>query len=134
MKFLIDTECWLWWFLEPERLNKKAADLIASRDHAIYLSAGSSWEISIKCRLRKLVLPEEPARYVPSRLHQEGMLSLPIEHVHALRVYSLPNHHRDPFDRMLIAQAQCESLPILTADRQFKQYDVKILWASRRFG
>jgi PIN domain nuclease of toxin-antitoxin system len=134
VKFLIDTECWLWWLLEPERLNRRAIDLVGNRDHAIYLSAASSWEIAIKCRLGKLILPEEPASYVPSRLHQDGMLSLPIQHAHALRVYGLPNYHRDPFDRMLIAQAQCESLHILTADRQFRKYEVKILWASRRSG
>jgi PIN domain nuclease of toxin-antitoxin system len=132
VRFLIDTECWLWWFLEPERLNSKSADLIADRTQSIYLSAASSWEIAIKCRLGKLVLPEAPASYVPRRLHEEGMLSLPIEQTHALHVYALPNHHRDPFDRMLIAQAQCESLPILTADPQFKKYHVKVLWASRR--
>lgn len=134
MKFLIDTECWLWWLLEPERLNPKALELIASRDHVIYFSAASSWEISIKCRLGKLFLPEEPASYVPSRLHQDGMMALPIEHSHALRVYSLPDHHRDPFDRLLIAQAQCESLPILTSDRQFRKYSVRVLWGSRRSG
>lgn len=132
MKFLIDTECWLWWLLEPERLNPKALELIASRDHVIYFSAASSWEISIKCRLGKLRLPEEPATYVPSRLHQESMVALPIEHSHALHVYSLPDHHRDPFDRLLIAQAQCESLPILTSDRQFRKYRVRVLWGSRR--
>ena len=134
MKFLIDTECWLWWLLEPERLNPKALEMIASREHVIYFSAASSWEISIKCRLGKLILPEEPGTYVPSRLHLEGMLPLAIEHSHALHVYSLPDYHRDPFDRLLIAQAQCESLPILTSDRQFKPYSVKILWGSRRSG
>jgi PIN domain nuclease of toxin-antitoxin system len=134
VKFLIDTECWLWWLLEPERLNPKALEMIASREHVIYFSAASSWEISIKCRLGKLILPEEPGTYVPSRLHLEGMLPLPIEHSHALQVYNLPGYHRDPFDRLLIAQAQCESLPILTSDRQFKRYGVRVLWGSRRSG
>lgn len=128
MRLLIDTECWLWAFLSPDRLNEEARQKIIDGDNEIVLSAVSSWEIAIKAALKKLVLPEEPSRYVPSRLAEQGMLSLSIEHNHALRVYSLPQHHKDPFDRLLIAQAQVEDLPIMTADRQFKDYDVNLIW------
>jgi len=130
MKFLIDTECWLWSFGEPDRLNAEAKRLITDPSSAIYFSAASSWEIAIKAALGKLKLPESPEQFVPSRLVALRMVSLPIEHKHALRVFALPHHHRDPFDRILVAQAQIESLPILTADRTLSMYDVRIIWAS----
>lgn len=128
MKFLIDTQCWLWAQAEPERLNSTAQRLIADRRNQIYFSAASSWEIAIKAALGKLKLPERPERYVPRRLAEQGLLPLPIEHAHALRVFALPPHHMDPFDRLLIAQAQLESLPILTADRKLKSYDIEVIW------
>lgn len=78
MRFLIDTECWLWWFLEPERLNSKSADLIADRTQSIYLSAASSWEIAIKCRLGKLVLPEAAASYVPRACMRKACCHCPL--------------------------------------------------------
>ena len=129
MKFLIDTECWLWSLAEPGRLNSEAQAALVSADNEIYLSAVSSWEIAIKAAISKLALPEPPAVYVPKRMASENIRSLPIEHTHALRVYSLPTHHTDPFDRLLIAQAQTEALPIMTADRQFANYDVQLIWA-----
>ncbi len=130
MKLLIDTQCWLWWFLSADRLSRGARDRIASARDPLYLSAASSWEIAIKSALGKLVLPEPPARYVPSRLAEQDMRSLPIEHVHALRTFDLPPHHADPFDRLLVAQAQVESMTLLTADPQILVYDVETIWAS----
>ena len=132
MRLLIDTECWLWSLSDPKRLNDEAKSIIAERRHSIYLSSASSWEVAIKAALGKLSLPEPPERYVPSRMAAQGIQSLPIEHAHALRVFSLPPHHRDPFDRMLVAQAQVESLSILTADRVFAAYDVPTIWCGRR--
>lgn len=129
MKILIDTHCWLWWFLDPERLNSESRKLIASRHNEIFLSAVSSWEIVIKVGLGKLTLPLPPKEYIPSRLAKQGMSSLPVKQAHALQVGELPDHHRDPFDRLLIAQAQVEALSLLTADPQIKNYDVQILWA-----
>jgi PIN domain nuclease of toxin-antitoxin system len=129
MRLLIDTHCWLWWFGDPDRLNDDAKRLIANKANTVYLSSASSWEIAIKAALGKLQIPEPPGKYVPSRLSSQGMSSLPIEHRHALHVFSLPHHHRDPFDRMLVAQAQVESLPILTADQLLSAYDVKLIWA-----
>jgi PIN domain nuclease of toxin-antitoxin system len=131
MKILIDTSCWLWSLTAPERLNRRARDLLCSRAHTLYLSAASSWEIAIKAALGKLQLPEPPGKYIPSRMADLDVLGLPIEHVHALRVFELPAHHRDPFDRILIAQAQTESLTILTADLAFRAYDVETFWAGR---
>jgi PIN domain nuclease of toxin-antitoxin system len=124
VKILVDTQCWLWMALSPERLSAHARSLIETRDNELYLSAASAWEIAIKHGLGKLRLPEPPAQYVPSRLDTLRTLALPIEHSHALHVATLPTHHRDPFDRLLVAQAQVEDLPILTADPVFARYDV----------
>ncbi len=131
MNFLIDTHCWLWWLSEPERLNPTARRRIANRRNAISFSAGSAWEIAIKAGLGKLKLPEPATDYVTSRVSAQGMIPLPINQRHALHLERMPLHHRDPFDRILIAQAQIEGLAVLTADPQFRSYDVKILWAGR---
>ncbi len=131
MKLLLDTQCWLWWFLSAERLSRGARERIAARRDPLYLSAASSWEIAIKTALGKLHLPEPPARYVPSRLAEQGIAPLPIEHVHALRTADLPRLHADPFDRLLVAQAQLERMTLLTADPQMLAYDVEVLWAGK---
>src|SRR6185503_1297311 len=88
-----------------------------------------SWEIAIKVAIGKLTLPDKPARYVPSALAVQGMNALPVEHSHALRVADLPPLHADPFDRMLVAQAQLERMTLLTADPAILAYDVRTLWA-----
>lgn len=124
MRILLDTQSWLWMASAPERFSDPARSLVDARETDLYLSAASAWEIAIKFSLGKLRLPEPPARYVPDRVGAMGILALPIEHGHALRVASLPSHHRDPFDRLLIAQAQLEGLPILTSDPVFGAYDV----------
>ena len=129
MKILIDTHCWLWWRSAPESLNREALVLISERRNAICLSAASAWEIAIKFSLGKLRLPEPPAEYVAKRLVQDSVFSLPVDHTHALRVASLPLLHNDPFDRLLVVQAQIEHLVLLTADRQITQYDVETVWA-----
>ena len=90
-------------------------------------SAASGWEIAIKYALGKLPLPEPPDQYVPDRMQSSGVDALPIRMEHALRVAQLPAHHRDPFDRLLIAQAQIERVPLLTADSQLSLYDVALL-------
>jgi PIN domain nuclease of toxin-antitoxin system len=98
-----------------------------SSQHNLYLSAASAWEIAIKTSLGRLSLPMEPAEYVRARLRQSQTVPLAITHEHALRVASLPHHHRDPFDRLLIAQAQIEGLVIMTSDPQFAAYTVEVV-------
>jgi len=105
---LVDTECWLWWHLDPERLGPEAMALLEERRSPLLLSAASSWEIAIKVGLGKLELPVPPERFVPEQMAEDGIDPLPIEHAHALRVARLPPHHSDPFDRLLVAQAQLE--------------------------
>jgi PIN domain nuclease of toxin-antitoxin system len=127
VRILLDTQCWLWWLTDPDLLRDKALEAISSADNEVYLSAASSWEISIKWSIKKLSLPQRPSQFVPSRLARDGFLSLPVEHVHALHVAELPLHHRDPFDRILIAQAQIEQLVLVTADPLMRKYDVELL-------
>jgi PIN domain nuclease of toxin-antitoxin system len=128
MNYLLDTAVWLWSVGRVERLNRKSRELLADGKQEIYFSAVSAWEISIKASLGKLQLPELPEIYVLKRLAQQAIQPLPVFHQHALKVYSLPWHHQDPFDRLLIAQAQTEEMTILTADRAFEEYNVKIFW------
>ena len=125
---LVDTECWLWWHLAPERLGAGAMAVLEDRRSPLLLSAASSWEIAIKVALGRLELPAPPERFVPEQLGEDGIDPLAIEHTHALRVARLPPHHNDPFDRLLIAQAQIEGCALLTADAQLVDYDVDIVW------
>ena len=128
MKLLIDTQCWLWWFAEPDRLQEATIAQIVDETNELWLSVASVWEMGIKVGLGKLPLPEPLDRYLSSRMKQLGARSLEIRADHALQAGGLPLHHRDPFDRMLIAQAQVEGMTIVTSDRMFDRYEVEILW------
>jgi PIN domain nuclease of toxin-antitoxin system len=127
MRLLVDTHCWLWMLVAPEKFSEATRRLLDDPDNELLLSAASAWEIAIKFALGKLALPIAPAEYVPSRMKSSGTTGLSVEHVHALHVASLPNLHADPFDRLLIAQAQIEKLPVLTADAQFRGYEVVVI-------
>jgi len=114
---------------DSKRLSPPVRGILQDPDNQLFLSAASSWEIAIKYALGKLPLPLPPMEYVLSRMETSGTTPLPVQHSHALHVGSLPHHHADPFDRLLIAQAQLENLEILTVDRQFEAYEVVVLWA-----
>ncbi|MBI4816092.1 MAG: type II toxin-antitoxin system VapC family toxin [Deltaproteobacteria bacterium] len=126
MRFLLDTHCWLWLQVAPERLGAALLESLSDPAHELLLSAASSWEIAIKHRLGKLELPEPPSVYVPSRMASSSTSALPVEHAHALEVSTLPIFHRDPFDRLLIAQARLLDLTLVSADSVFEAYDVKL--------
>jgi PIN domain nuclease of toxin-antitoxin system len=128
MRYLLDTSIWLWSVGSVERINRVGRELLADGKQEFYLSAASSWEIGIKAASGKLELPGSPVTYVPKRLVDQGIIPLPILHQHALAVYDLPKHHTDPFDRLLIAQAQTEEMVVLTADSVFRRYAVAIVW------
>jgi PIN domain nuclease of toxin-antitoxin system len=129
---LVDTECWLFWHFSPERLGAAALALFEERRAPLLFSAASAWEIAIKAALGKLELPQPPDRFVPEQLAEDGIEPLAIEHAHALRVTNLPSHHSDPFDRLLIAQAQLERCALLTTDAQLPEYDVDLVWGGRQ--
>lgn len=123
--YLLDTHVWPWLQTTPERIRHEVVEVLADRASTLLLSAASSWEMAIEYRLGQLPLPEPPAEYVPERMRLSGVTALPIEHAHALRVADLPEHHGDPFDRLIIAQAQLLGVPIVTADGQFDDYEVE---------
>jgi PIN domain nuclease of toxin-antitoxin system len=129
VRILIDTQCWLWMLMAPERFSNTSLAMVRSRENDLYLSAASAWEIAIKYGLGKLRLPAHPVDLIPELMSRTEMTALPIHHSHALHVATLPPRHRDPFDRLLVAQAQLEDLPILTADPQFDAYDVQVVQA-----
>ena len=128
MKLLLDTHILLWWITNDPQLSAKARVLISEGHNTLYWSAASSWEVSIKYALGRMPFPEAPEQFLPHEIEKNRIESLPIIDAHAFRAAQLPHHHRDPFDRMLIAQAQVESLALLSNDRQLNHYDVEIHW------
>jgi PIN domain nuclease of toxin-antitoxin system len=129
LRLLLDTHCWLWMRAEPDRLSEPTRQLLRDPRCELHLSAVSAWEIAIKFAAGKLRLPDPPAAFIAQRIAEDRVAPLPILLTHALRAGELPPHHRDPFDRLLIAQAQIEGLTLLTADRELAQYDVAVHWA-----
>jgi PIN domain nuclease of toxin-antitoxin system len=131
MTYLLDTGVWLWTLFEPDRLSSKAREVIAGTGQEVFLSAASAWEIAIKSTSGKLRLPEPAVTFVPRRMAEQGVRPLEVSHQHALAVSQLPPHHRDPFDRLLAAQANFENMILVSADRAFSNYPVELLWAAR---
>jgi PIN domain nuclease of toxin-antitoxin system len=131
VRYLLDTGVWLWSLFESERISPRGRAVLADLSHEVFLSAVTSWEVAIKSGTGKLKLPEPPGTYVPRRMADQGIRPLPVSHQHALAVFGLPDHHHDPFDRLLIAQANLEDLILITADHMIKKYPVQLLWAGR---
>jgi PIN domain nuclease of toxin-antitoxin system len=125
---IVDTHSFLWWAEDSPRLSKKARAAFADGDLRLLWSVASTWELAIKVGIGRLRLPEPVLDYVMSRTSKHGIDSLALEHAHAARVATLPHHHGDPFDRVLIAQALVEGVPVLTADPRFKEYGVDVVW------
>lgn len=130
MRLLLDTHVWLWWQMAPQRLSPKAIDAIAANDAVVFLSSVSTWEMAIKIAAGKLQLPRPLREMVPESLMQDGFVSLPIQPLHCFVLAEMPMHHRDPFDRMLIAQAQAENCVLVSADAALDRYSIERLPAS----
>lgn len=122
MKLLLDTHIFIWWMASSDRLSKKFLHAINDPNNTIYLSSLVAWEISIKKKLGKLTTPND----IEAAVRKHRMIPLPISIAHATHTLSLPFHHKDPFDRLLIAQAQLEKMSIITADPIFRKYDIKV--------
>ena len=123
MRLLLDTHVLLWSLADDPRLATSVRDLIIDSEVGVFVSAASAWEITIKQGLGKLRAPDDlPAQLVAARFE-----ALPISVEHAVAVLDLPDHHRDPFDRMLIAQARVEGLTVVTHDPQIGRYEVAVL-------
>ena len=128
MRVLIDTHAFLWWVEGDRALPAKARATLADQDNECLFSLVSVWELAIKAGLGKLKLAVPVQRYVVEQVAANGFRMLDIRMAHVGRVESLPTHHRDPFDRLLIAQAMEEKLPVVTADSVFREYGVKRIW------
>ena len=131
MTYLLDTHVWLWMLGDPDRIRPELAAELRANQTRLLLSAVSSWEIAIKWAIGRLPLPEPPATYVPSRMQRTNVEPLAVTHSHALQVATLPRHHGDPFDRLLVAQAQLEGVPLVTVDGALDVYDIETIRADR---
>lgn len=116
------------WNLDDPQLSAAARAIIVDGGNTLFLSAVVAWEIAIKAAKGRLTLPEPADRYVTKRMNLHAFTAMPVELSHALAVTNLPPLHNDPFDRLLVAQARLEQLPILTADAAIGHYDVEVIW------
>ncbi len=128
MNLLLDTCTFLWIVHGASDLSPRAASLYRDPEHGVFLSPASAWEIAIKCGRGQLELPDRPERYVPDQRAACGITALSIDEESALHVARLPSLHRDPFDRMLVAQAIVHGLTILTPDPLISQYPIRTIW------
>jgi len=127
MKAILDTHAFLWAIAGDTRMSQHARDIFRGPSDLL-LSMASIWEIIIKVQLGKLDLPQPAGPYVLGKLAENGIKTLAINLDHLLAFERLPMHHRDPFDRMLIAQSLEEDLPLVTADPAFNTYSVRVIW------
>ena len=128
MRVLLDTHTFLWFLLEDPQLSTTASDVIIDPTNDIEVSPATYWEIAIKIRLGKYALPEPYDIFIEREITTNDFHILPIEPKHTAVLTTLPLHHRDPFDRLLIAQALVEAIPILSVDTAFDAYPVTRLW------
>jgi PIN domain nuclease of toxin-antitoxin system len=128
MRYLLDTHSFLWWNMDDPQLSSIAKEIIGDGNNEIFLSAATAWEIAIKAARGRLALPENPTRYFSNRLNLHGFQALPIQIQHAAQVHKLPMHHADPFDRLLIAQSQLESMPLISVDAEIRKYEIEVIW------
>ena len=128
MRLLLDTHTLLWWLDGDRRLSRRARAAIGDDGNTVFVSAASAWELATKARLGKLPGAVDVATDVAGCLTRQGFLELPITVLHAQRAGSLRIDHRDPFDRMLIAQAQMEDLPIVTNEGLFDGFGIERVW------
>lgn len=128
MKYLLDTHTFLWWNGNSSRLSPDAFALIQDRSNDLLLSIASVWEIQIKQQLGKISLPAPLLEIVNKQKTENGINWLPIELSHVLGLASLPDYHKDPFDRLLIAQAMIEELTLISDDSKMAKYPIQVVW------
>ncbi len=128
MALLLDTHAFLWWIDDSDRLSARARTAIGRPDQPCYVSVASQWEIAIKVSLGKLTVTSSLERFLTEQMAINGFQPLGITTGHVIRVASLPFHHRDPFDRLLVAQALDEQLDIVSADPVFRKYGLRRVW------
>ncbi|MDZ7656963.1 MAG: type II toxin-antitoxin system VapC family toxin [Sulfurimicrobium sp.] len=128
MRLLLDTHVFLWWVNDAPELSAKARAAIRKGQNECFLSVASAWEMAVKVSTGKLALSQSVERFIPEQLAANGFRLLEIDFRHAARVESLPFHHRDPFDRLLVAQAMSEKMTVISADAALSEYGIKRIW------
>lgn len=128
MKLLLDTHAFLWWVEGTPALGRRARAAVANPDNEVFISIASCWELAIELSLGKLRLTRRLDRFIPEQLTLNGFSLFAVELRHVVGVADLPFHHRDPFDRLLVAQALQDQLAIVSADRVFRRYGVTVIW------
>ncbi|MEZ5935893.1 MAG: type II toxin-antitoxin system VapC family toxin [Alphaproteobacteria bacterium] len=128
MRVLLDTHALLWWLAAAPDLSDNARRTIADPENEVLVSICSIWEVAIKARLGRLDMPDDLEGFFADQLPLNGFTVLPIHLHHAARVRHLADHHRDPFDRLLVAQAQCEAVSLVSRDQWLSAYDVETIW------
>jgi PIN domain nuclease of toxin-antitoxin system len=127
MRLIVDTQAFLWFIMGDNHLTPRWRTAIESKSNQTYVSIASLWEIAIKLSNQKLEIDMSFDELIEFQVERNGFVLLPIFPHHLKPLTHLPHHHRDPFDRIIIAQAQTEKFPIVTTDSQFKRYDVELL-------
>lgn len=128
MRYLLDTHTFIWMDSDPSRLSARVFNICQDSSNALVLSVASVWEMMIKTQAGKLTLPASPAYLIKSQRRTNGIRVLPIKLSHVLGLSDLPHHHKDPFDRLLVAQAMAENLVVLSHDPQIARYPVPVVW------
>ena len=127
MNLLLDTHVFIWWALTPERLPTPFASACLDPSNTLFLSVASVWEVQIKVQLGKLDLHQPLESLIRSQQQQNALVLLPVQESHVFELTQLPNHHKDPFDRMMIAQTRVEGLTLLSTDAKVLLYPVQVL-------
>ena len=129
VKYLLDTHAFLWWIGDDPSLSSAAREVIADGSNEIYLSAVSVWEIAIKVRAGRLdIFSGDLEQFVERHVRENSFLPLPVTLAHSAKIHTLSNHHRDPFDQMLVAQSLSEGFPMISVDKMIHSYDVDVVW------
>ena len=128
MRLLLDTHAWLWWNEDAGELSRPARRAMANPANGCWLSMASAWEMAIKIANGKLALEGDLEHFLPAQMAENGFAFLQIDVRHVARTVKLPLHHRDPFDRLIIAQALVEGLTVVSADSVFSKYGVRRIW------
>jgi PIN domain nuclease of toxin-antitoxin system len=127
-KLLLDTHAFIWWASEPEKLSKKILSLCKDRNNTLILSVASVWEMQIKIQLGKLKLDDPLTNMIEEQKQVNDLQTLPVELVHVLALENLADYHKDPFDRLLVAQSNVEDLTIVSKDSIIKKYSANVIW------
>lgn len=128
MRYLLDTHTFLWMAADPAMLSRDVREIVARRSSRLYLSAASGWELALLAHLGRIRLPDDPQRFVPEAMRQLHVTPVPIGFATAITAAGLPLIHRDPFDRVIIAEALREKMTVLTKDEKFSSYGIPVRW------